>query len=261
MEIGSRAWRALLVLSISGTAAYGADQCAVSELAIGVPDGPAKYLTGGPIALAQPQVKVTPPSSGPKPVRRPPRPVPKNDQERLFAAVFAGELAAVERLLHSGAIDVNAPARSDLRRSLIDVAAMTAQPQIATALIQHGARVRDPVDAVDVRPIGMAILTLQTTVQMHGNPAAFAWSPERSTRDFEDTIRVLLGAGDMRIARLLLDHGAQLDPRGQPSPVLMRRGMSTGFRASLARASAYFSKRRSDCPAGVWSSDFDTVPS
>lgn len=281
MKMGPKSWRAVLVLlAVATTATSAADQCTVSELAIGVPDGRAKYLTGGPNALTQPQVKMTTitrsvgpvaagsarspgvsaatvgsaPMPGLKPAARPPRPVPKNDQERLFAAVFDGDLAAVDRLLRSPAVDVNAPARSDLRRSLIDVAAMTAQPEIARALIEHGARVHGPVDAVDVRPIGVAIFNLKTTIQMHGNPAAFAWSPERSPRDFEATMRVLLDAGadvdgvldpthgesaldvllstprfdgDMRIARLPLDHGAQLGastPGGSPLAVAVANG-------------------------------------
>jgi ankyrin repeat protein len=281
MKIGPRSWRgALAIFSIAAAATSVADQCTVSDLAIGVPDGRAKYLTGGPVAANQPQVKVTTitrsvgpivagstempgasagtvgaaPTPGLKPAPRPPRPVPKNDQERLFAAVFEGDLARVERLLSSSAVDVNAPARNDLRRSLIDVAAMTAQPQIARALIEHGARVRDPVDAVDVHPIGVAILNLKTTIQMHGNPAAFTWSPERSPGDFEATIRVLLDAGadadgvldpthpesaldvllstprfdgDMRIARLLLDHGARLgasSPGGSPLAAAVANG-------------------------------------
>jgi ankyrin repeat protein len=281
MKMGPRSWRAALaLLAIATVAASAADQCTVNDLAIGVPDGRAKYLGFGPMALTPPQVKVTTiiRSVGPlaagsaaspevstatvgsasmpglKPAPRPARPVPKNDQERLFAAVFDGDLAAVERLLRSSAVDVNAPARSDLRRSLIDVAAMTAQPQIARALIEHGARVRGPVDAVDVRPIGVAIFNLKTTIQMHGNPAAFAWVPERSPQDFEATIRVLLDAGadadgvldpthpesalgvllstprfdgDMRIARLLLDHGAQLGastPGGSPLAAAVANG-------------------------------------
>jgi len=89
---------------------------------------------------------------------------------------------------------------------------------------------------------------------MHGNPAAFAWSSERSPQDFEATMRVLLDAGadadgvldpshpecaldvllstprfdgDMRIARLLLDHGAQLDasaPGGSPLALAVANG-------------------------------------
>jgi ankyrin repeat protein len=178
----------------------------------------------------------------------------KNDQERLFAAVYHGDLREVERLLRSSTVDVNAPVRSDLRRSLIDVAAAGAQFEIARLLIEHGARVRDPVDAVDVRPIAAAILNLKSTVQMHGNPAAFSGSPERSPRDFEATIRVLLDAGadadgmldpthpdsalgvllsaprfdgDMRIARLLLDHGARLGtsaPGGSPLAIAVANG-------------------------------------
>jgi len=270
--MGPRSWGAALALLVFGPAgAFAADQCTVNDLVIDVWDGPAKYMSGGPVALSTTQANATtiirnapviagstasrgvPPSaaaaaplSGLKPAPRPPRPAPKNDQERLFTAVFEGDLAEVQRLLRSPTVDVNAPARSDLRRSLIDVAAAGAQPQIARALIEHGARVRGPVEAVDVRPIGMAILNLTITVQMHGNPAAFAWSPERPAREFEATIRVLLDAGadadgvldpthpdsalgvllsaprfdgDMRIARLLLEHGAKLDasaPGGSP---------------------------------------------
>ncbi|MGA2398021.1 MAG: ankyrin repeat domain-containing protein [Steroidobacteraceae bacterium] len=157
-------------------------------------------------------------------------------------------------MLRSPAVDVNAPSRSDRRISLIDVAAGEAEPEIARALIEHGARVGGPVEGIDVRPIAVAILNLKTTVQFHGVPGAFSWRPERSPRDFEATIRVLLDAGaeadgmldpthpdsalgvllstprfdgDMRIARLLLVHGAQLGasaPGGSPLAIAVANG-------------------------------------
>jgi ankyrin repeat protein len=263
---------ALALLAVPPVVGSAADQCQVSDLVIGISDGPAKYLGGGPVAFTGPQVKVmtttilkppgatrsaassgnattaggAAPMSALKPAPRPPRPVPKNDQERMFAAVYEGDLAEVQRLLRSPAVDVNAPSRSDLRGSLIDLAAGGAQSQIVQALIERGERVRGPVEAVDVRPIAVAMLNLKITIQFHGVPGAFTWRPERSPQDFEATIRVLLDAGadadgmldpthpdsalgvllstprfagDMRIARLLLDHGARLDasaPGGSP---------------------------------------------
>lgn len=268
-------WRfSLALFALGSVAAPAADRCSVSEMVIGVPDGPAAWVRGVPQALTAPPVQVhlttihrsagmlsaaavpapaaPPPTS--KPAARAPRPAPQNDQERLFTAVFDGDLEQVRRLLHSPSIDVNAPARSDMRRSLIDVAAMVAQPQIASALIEHGARVRGSLAAVDVHPIGVAVLNLQTTIQFHGNPVAFSLAPERSPMDFEATMRVLLDAGadadgvldpthpqsalgvllytprfagDLRIAQLLLDHGAQLGasaPGGSPLAIAVAKG-------------------------------------
>jgi ankyrin repeat protein len=274
-----RSWRAAVVLVLAPLASPAEDRCTVSDWVIGVPDGPAKYVFGGgPIQLIPPQAKInagvrtvertvqgsssadamavtaSPPKSGVKPPPRPPAPQPKNDQERLFVAVYEGNLAEVERLLRSPAIDVNAPYRSDQRRSLIDVAAMRARPEIARALIEHGARVRGPLDAVDVQPVAVAMINLRSTVQMHGDPAAFTWDPERSPQDFESTLGVLLEAGadadgeldpthpdsalgvlltmprfegDMRIARLLIDHGAGLGastPGGSPLAIAVEHG-------------------------------------
>jgi ankyrin repeat protein len=281
MKMGSRSWHAAFALLVLGPAgAFAADQCMVNDLIVNVWDGPAKYISGQ-VAFTAPQVNVkvttiigkapvtarlvaTPgvpttavgaaPTSGLTPAPKPPRPVPKNDQERLFTAVYEGDLEEVQRLLRLPTVDVNAPARSDLRRSMIDVASGGAQPQIAHALIAHGARVRGPVEAVDVHPIGAAIFSLKITMEMHGVPGAFAWGPERSAQDFETTIRVLLDAGadadgvldpthpdsalrvllstprfdgDMRIARLLLDHGAQLGastPGGSPLAAAVAKG-------------------------------------
>jgi hypothetical protein len=145
MTMAPRSWRAALVLLVFGpTGAFAADQCTVSDLAIGVWDGPAEYMGGGPVAFATPQVKVAVkivkppvttgsaaspgdsttaggavPMPGIKPAPKPPRPVPKNDQERLFTAVYEGDLPEVRRL-----------------------------------------RVRDPGAAVDVRPVAAAIIRL-----------------------------------------------------------------------------------------------------
>jgi uncharacterized protein len=271
MTMKQTSWcAALAFLAVVPLMGSAADQCKVDDRVVGVRDGAAEYI-GGPVAITASQVKVTavigkPPlttgsaaspagsttaggaasMSGLPPSPRPPRPVPKNDQERLFTAVYEDDLAEVQRLLPSPTVDVNAPSRSDLRTSLIDVAAGGAQAQIVQALIEQGARVRGPVEAVDVHPIAVAIAGLKTTIQFHGVPGAFAWRSERSPSDFEATIQVLLDAGadpdgvldpthpdsalsvllstprfdgDMRIARLLLDHGAQLGastPGGSP---------------------------------------------
>jgi len=279
---------ALAFLAVAPVLGSAADQCKVDDQVVGVWDGAAKYIGGGPVAITAPQVKVTtvivkpPVTTGPaaspgdsttaggaasmsglQPSPRPPRPVPKNDQERLFTAVYEGDLAEVQRLLRSPAVDVNAPSRSDRRSSLIDVAAGGAQPQIVRALIEHGAHVRGPVEAVDVHPIAVAIINLKTTIQFHGVPGAFAWRAERAPRDFEATIHVLLDAGadadgvldpthpdsalgvllstprfdgDMRIARLLLDHGAQLGastPGGSPLAVAVANGRDDFFDLAL----------------------------
>ena len=269
----------LAFLAVAPGVVCAADQCKVNDLVVQVPDGPSKYMGGAPVALSAPPAKVltvivkppgtagsaavgasttaagaAAPISGFKFAPKPPRPVPKNDQEALFNAVYYGELADVQRLLRSSAVDVNAPARSDRRNSLIDMAAGEAEPEIARALIEHGARVHGPVEAIDIRPIAAAIFNLKTTVQFHGVPGAFTWRPERSPRDFEETIRLLLDAGadadgmldpthpdsalgvllstprfdgDMRIARLLLVHGAQLGasaPGGSPLAIAVANG-------------------------------------
>jgi ankyrin repeat protein len=247
----------LALLALVSLSASAADRCTVSEFVVSVPDGRADWVSGGFQSMAPPQVQITTvrhsigpvagaaavpiPSNPPRaPAPRPPRPRAHNDQEALFTAVYYGDLEDVRRLLNSPDIDVNAPARSDLRRSLIDVAAMVAQPQIARMLIEHGARVRGPLPSVDVHPIAIAMLNLTTTTQ--------------SPADFEATIRVLLEAGadadgeldpthpdsalgllltmprfdgDLRIARLLLDHGAQLGaaaPGGSPLAIAVAQG-------------------------------------
>jgi ankyrin repeat protein len=275
--IGPCSWGAPLALfALVSISAAAADRCSVSEFAVGVPDGRAAWVVGGIGSMPPPVVQITtvhrsvvaatavtaptpapapaPGSTTRNPPRRPPRAEPHNDQERLFAAVFDGDLERVRRLLDSPSVDVNAPARSDLRRSLIDVAAMVAQPQIARALIEHGASVRGPLPAVDLHPIAIAMLNLKTTIQFHGDPVAFSLSPERAPADFEATIRVLLDAGadadgvldpthpesalgvllttprfdgDLRIARLLLEHGAQLGvaaPGGAPLAIAVAQG-------------------------------------
>jgi ankyrin repeat protein len=273
--IGPSSWGAPLALfALVSISAAAAERCSVSEFAVGVPDGRAAWVVGGIGSMPPPVVRTTTvhrsvvaaaavtaptptPAPGPttrNPPPRPPRAEPHNDQERLFAAVFDGDLERVRRLLGSPSIDVNAPARSDLRRSLIDVAAMVAQPQIARALIEHGASVRGPLPAVDLHPIAIAMLNLKTTIQFHGDPIAFSLSPERAPADFEATIRVLLDAGadadgeldpthpesalgvllttprfdgDLRIARLLLEHGAQLGaaaPGGAPLAIAVAQG-------------------------------------
>jgi ankyrin repeat protein len=263
----------LSLLALVSVSAPAADRCTVSEFVVGVPDGRADRVSGGFQSMAPPQVQFTtvhhssvPVAAGVvvpiqstrpsarTPAPRPPRPPPHNDQDALFTAVYYGDLEDVRRLLNSPDIDVNAPARSDLRRSLIDVAAMVAQPQITRMLIEHGARVRGPVPGVDVHPIAVAMLNLKTTIQFHGDPVAFSVSPERSPADFEATVRVLLEAGadadgeldpthpdsalglllttprfdgDLRIARLLLDHGAQIGaaaPGGSPLAIAVAQG-------------------------------------
>jgi uncharacterized protein len=267
---------ALAFVAFAPVVASAADQCKVNDTIVGIWTGSANYIGGGPVGLTAPQVQVPirdvilkPPgvaasaSSGASAspgaptnssAAGPPRPEPKNDQQRLFNAVYDGKLAQVQRLLRSTSVDVNAPARSDRRNSLIDLAAGGAQPEIVRELIEHGARVRGPVEGIDVRPIAVAILGLKVTMQFHGVPGAFAWRAERSPRDYEATIRALLDAGadadgmldpthpdsalgellssprfdgDIRIERLLLDHGAQLGastPGGSPLAIAIANG-------------------------------------
>ncbi len=258
-------------------AAFAAELCTVDEVAFNAPyqPGPSalhsiaaeppqvKVMTvirsAGPVVAGSAAAAATPgaaappaPAAGSAPRR--PRPPPQNDQERLFTAVADGDLAEVQRLLNSPAVDVNAPLRSGLRRSLIDTAASTAQPRIVQALIEHGARVRAPVDGLDVRPIGAALVNLRIDSQLRDNPAVAAPPPPRSPQDIEATIRVLLDAGadadgvfdpthpesalgvllsmprfdgDLRIARLLLEHGARLGaatPGGSPLAAAVAAG-------------------------------------
>ena len=276
--------RALLgLLALVSITAAAAARCPVSDLAVGVPDGRASSVFGAAQSMAPPVLQITTvhrsagtpvvaavvpnrtsASSARKPAPRPPRPELRNDQERLFAAVYEGDLERVRRLLKSPSIDVNAPARRDLRRSLIDVAAMVAQAKIARELIEHGARVRGPLPDVDVHPIAVAMLNLKTTIQFHGDPGAFSLSPERAPEEFEATIRVLLDAGadadgvldpthpesalgvllttprfdgDLRIASLLLERGAQLGtatPGGAPLAIAVAQGRDDFVDLALA---------------------------
>jgi ankyrin repeat protein len=258
--------RAAVAFWLIARAGSAAGQCTVDEAALVVPLQPGGIELPA-LASAPPSVKVTTvtrtagpvvagssaaPAAGSTP--RPPRPAPRDDQERLFIAVADGDLAEVERMVSSPTVDLNAPMRSDLRRSLIDIAAGSAQPRIARALIEHGARVRAPVDGVDVRPIGAALVNLRIELQLRDDPAVAAAAPPRSPQDVEATIRVLLDAGadadgvfdpthpesalvvllsmprfdgDLRIARLLLDHGAQLGaatPGGSPLAAAVAAG-------------------------------------
>jgi hypothetical protein len=101
-------------LAVAPVVACAADQCKVNDLVVQVWDGPSKYMGGATVALTAPAVKVitvvvkppgatgssgaigvstaaaggAAPTSGFKPAPKPPRPVPKNDQEALFNAVI-----------------------------------------------------------------------------------------------------------------------------------------------------------------------------
>jgi ankyrin repeat protein len=262
-----------VLLLLAPVFAPAAERCSVSELVLGVPDGPAAWVAGGFQAVVPPVVHITtvthsagigasatslPTLTQPPTARGSAAPRPRDpghtDQERLFAAAFYGDLPQVQRLLSSPSVNVNAPARSPMRASLIDAAAMSAQPQVIQVLIDHGARVRGPLPDVDVHPIAVAMLNLKTTVEFQDNPPALSVMPKRTPSDFEATVRVLLEAGadadgvldpthpqsalvvllstprfdgDLRIARLLLDHGARLDaavPGGSPLALAVAQG-------------------------------------
>lgn len=118
-------------LALVSLAASAADRCTVSWIDAAVPSGTATFIVAGPQAAASPRVVLTTvhtsassmqgrvlapspaPGSEPRsttlaPAPRPPQPQPKNDQERLVAAIFAGDVAGVQRLVHSSNVDVNA---------------------------------------------------------------------------------------------------------------------------------------------------------
>jgi uncharacterized protein len=166
----------------------------------------------------------------------------------LVAAIFDGDVARAQQLLRSPNVDVNAAQSVGSHWRPIEVATMRAQPRVVRALIAHGAR----VDA-GVRAIGVAITNLQGVVQPVGDPST-RWAPERTPQDFEATISILLDAGadadgvldpthpesaldvllrmphfdgDMRIARMLVEHGANLGadaPGGSPLALAMAKG-------------------------------------
>lgn len=268
------------LLALASTAASAADRCTVSWADAAVPSGPATFIVAGPQAAPSPRVVLTtvhtsatsvqgsvvatappgpppgtasgsgPPGNTPASRRSPSRAEPKNDQERLVAAIFDGDAAGVQQLLGSPNVDVNLAQSAGSHWRPIEVAAMRAQPPVIRALIAHGAR----VDA-GVRAIGVAMINLGAVVQPSGDPAG-RWAPERTPRDFEATIGILLDAGadadgvldpkhpesaldvllrmphfdgDMRIARLLVEHGAHLGadaPGGSPVALAIAKGRS-----------------------------------
>jgi ankyrin repeat protein len=207
----------------------------------------AQGATGGATASLAPE--------SPKIVARPARPVPANDQQRLFFAVSDGDLHRVQALLNSPDVDVNAAYNAQARTSLINVAAQECLPEITQALIRKGARVRADVavsGGIEIRPVGSLMSSLSVDILMRDHPVTMAGAPARTIEHYEATLRILLDAGadaneladttehlsalgqlagtasfsgDARIAQLLLDHGALLDDSpSATSPLIIAVG-------------------------------------
>jgi ankyrin repeat protein len=171
----------------------------------------------------------------------PPRPAAKNDQERLYYAVVDNDIGRVRALLRSSAVDVNAPTQQQSRDSLLDLSARYALPDIAHALIEKGARVRADAtvaSAVDIHPLLSTMIWRKLLIESRSGPGVFTAAATRTPERYEEIIRILLDAGadpnelpmpparlgplgvladtppfdgDVRLAQLLLDHGASLE--------------------------------------------------
>jgi ankyrin repeat protein len=171
----------------------------------------------------------------------PPRPAAQNDQQRLYYAVIDNDIGRVRALLRSSAVDVNDPIQEQSRDSLLDLSARYALPDIAHALIEKGARVRADAtvaSAVDIHPLLSAMTWLKLLIESRGSPGVFTAAATRTPERYEAIIRILLDAGadpnelpmpparlgplgvladtspfdgDVRLAQLLLDHGASLE--------------------------------------------------
>ncbi|MGO8974323.1 MAG: ankyrin repeat domain-containing protein [Steroidobacteraceae bacterium] len=200
-------------------------------------------------------VNASPAPEPPRIVPRPARPVPVNDQQRLFFAVYDGDLPRVQALLNSPDVDVNASYDALAKTSLINVAARECLPEITQALIRKGARIRaDDAGAggIDIRPVGSLISSLSVDILMRDHPVTVAGAPARTLEHYEATLRILLDAGadanelanttqhlsalgqladiaafdgDARMAKLLLDHGAAIDDSpSATSPLIIAVG-------------------------------------
>jgi len=253
--------RLLATMTLWGTATCGAlaaDRCVISDWPLHIPEGRASFLQFQPQSIAAPHVVVMPSvrttahsqSQSPPPaarvpppaaVARRPRPIPANDQQRLYAAVADGRVEEVRILLESPDVDVNAGYRNDSGVSLIDLAAGYGLPEITRALIKKGARVRSDAahtSTLEVRPIAKAVSSLQFYMANRDQAWLFANMPARTPERYERTIQSLLEAGAdpneiedpihpafplgvlasappfeaaTRIAQQLLNHGASLD--------------------------------------------------
>jgi len=126
MPMAPRSWRAALALLVLGPgSAVAADQCAVNDLAIDVwprrVHGPRSSCFRRAPGEGCDEHRPTAGHHGIRGFTW--RFHDRSDQERLFTAVYEGDLPEVQRLLVSPSVDVNAPVRSDRRSSLIDIAA------------------------------------------------------------------------------------------------------------------------------------------
>jgi ankyrin repeat protein len=253
--------RLLAAMTLWSAGMYGAlaaDRCVISDWPLHIPDGRASFLKFQPQSIAAPHVVVMPavrltahsqaqspppavPIQPPRAVARRPRPIPANDQQRLYAAVVDGRIEEVRTLLESPDVNVNAGYRNDTGVSLIDLAAGYGLPEITHALIKKGARVRRDAaqtGTLEVRPIAKAVSSLQFYITNRDQAWLFANMPARTPERYERTIQLLLEAGAdpneiedpihpefplgllasappfeaaTRIAQQLLDHGANLD--------------------------------------------------
>jgi ankyrin repeat protein len=170
--------------------------------------------------------------------------------ERLRYAVFDNDLAQVDRLTKSAAIDVNAG-----HGSLLEIAVSEGEPDIARLLITRGARVRSPPgEEPPLHLVANAVSGLDGYLDNRDQPDLFFNRPPRSIAGYVAVIRLLLDAGadpnallapgetlsalgnlmlaprfegDVDIARLLVAHGALVDglpPFRSPLGIALDRG-------------------------------------
>jgi ankyrin repeat protein len=153
---------------------------------------------------------------------------------RLRYAVLDNDLAQVDRLTKSAAVDVNAG-----HGTLLEIAASEGEPEIAHLLIARGARVLSPPgEQPQLHLVANAVSGLDGYLNTKDQPDLFLNRPPRSIGGYLAVIRLLLEAGadpnalfapsetlsalgdliltrrfegDVDIARLLVSHGALVD--------------------------------------------------
>jgi ankyrin repeat protein len=229
-------------------------KCSISDWPLEVPEGPADFvrlivpgLASGDATPTVRMQKVTRTAgsaragtSGDTGSRAEPRDWTANrshspsESLRLRYAVFDNDLAQVDRLTKSAAVDVNAG-----HGSLLEIAASEGEPEITHLLITRGARVRSPSgDQPELHLVANAVSGLDGYLNAKDQPDLFFNRPPRSIGGYFAVIRLLLDAGadpnallapgetlsalgnliltrrfegDVDIARLLVAHGALVD--------------------------------------------------
>jgi uncharacterized protein len=259
----------ILALSLASSGVAGT-LCSISDWPLEIPEGSAdfvRFISPGPGSGAGVTVagvrKVTRTAggaragmSGDTSARVEPRDWKANrlpqptESLRLRYAVFDNDLAQVDRLTKSAAIDVNAG-----HGSLLEIAVSEGEFEIARLLITRGARVRSPPgEEPPLHLVANAVSGLDGYLSTRDQPDLFFNRPPRSIGGYVAVIRLLLDAGadpntllapgetlsalgnlmlarrfqgDVDVARLLVAHGALVDgppPFRSPLGIALDKG-------------------------------------